>query len=212
MARSTALVFGPQALNFTEASFTSLREKLFTNNLEAWTLKTSATLSDTLGAFKAQSPDSDFGSANTALEALLKGLRTGDISSTSFPLPNTILSPLVVISQIADYVAFVKNTDKFLSDDDVLPASIIGDAQALGLCTGLLSALAVASSKTLQSLKQYAAVSVHLAMLSGAVVDAQDAKSGSASTSLSVSFVASNADDLKAVLDSSKDVRFTILS
>ena len=47
--------------------------------------------------------------------------------------------------------------------------------QTLGFCTGLLRAFAVASAKNQDEFEKYGAVAVRLAMLVGALVDAQEA-------------------------------------
>lgn len=77
-------------------------------------------------------------------------------------------------------------------------------AEALGLCTGILSAFAVASSKTLDDVQRYGAASVRLAMLSGALVDIEDDShdAGHKATSFSVSWSASNLplEDAEALL------------
>ena len=48
------------------------------------------------------------------------------------------------------------------------------NTETLGFCTGLLGAIAVSSSATQAQFQHYGAVAIRLAMLIGALVDAQD--------------------------------------
>ncbi|KAL6794006.1 thiolase-like protein [Trichoderma sp. SZMC 28012] len=118
------------------------------------------------------------------------------------PLPNILLSPLVVVSQLVDYVAFLKASEPNLTETSKLPIPSNTDAETLGLCTGLLSAFTVASAGSVADLQQYGAASVRLAMLSGALVDAENAlrEPGKQSTSFSVSWAAASSADVDAVL------------
>ncbi|KKO97819.1 hypothetical protein THAR02_10073 [Trichoderma harzianum] len=125
-----------------------------------------------------------------------------NIVAGSYPLPNILLSPLVVVSQLVDYVAFLKASEPNLTETLKLPIPSNTGAETSGLCTGLLSAFAVASAGSVAHLQQYGAASVRLAMLSGALVDAENAlrEPGKQSTSFSVSWTAASSADVDAAL------------
>jgi hypothetical protein len=59
--------------------------------------------------------------------------------------------------------------------------------ETLGLCTGTLSAFAVDSSPSIEGIHQHGAVAVRLAILNGAIVDAEEASAGPGGESVSFS-------------------------
>ncbi|OLN89945.1 Iterative polyketide synthase CazM 11 [Colletotrichum chlorophyti] len=88
---------------------------------------------------------------------------------TDHPLPNTLLVPLVVAYQMTQYEAFINQVA--IDWAEVAPA----DMEALGLCTGLLTAFAASSAGgSKELLAKYGAVAMRLGLLVGMVVDAQD--------------------------------------
>ena len=82
-------------------------------------------------------------------------------------LPSSILVPLVVISQLAQYRAFNDSQDAMQAQLTV--------GETVGFCIGLLSALAVSVLHECPDtvFTQNAAVAVRLAMLAGCIVDQQ---------------------------------------
>jgi hypothetical protein len=101
-------------------------------------------------------------------------IRLGDLPDNLYPLPNVLLTPLVVIFQLTQYSNFLKQLYPDITPDEQLPYTYSHSTETVGLCTGLLSAAAVASSRTLRELASHGAVAVRLAMALGAVVDAGD--------------------------------------
>ena len=202
MAESKIFIFGPQALGFDAASFKSLRAKLYSDPLQSWSLDVLSTLPTTLASLSTSITKPELADMQKQLESLIKALQTGEVAPDFFPLSNILLSPLVVVSQLTDYLAFIKAVEPALEDTAQIPASIDSEAETLGLCTGILSAFAVASSATIEDLQRYGAVSVRLAMLSGALVDAEDAlhDPGRKSTCFSVSWVGASLTGLEAAL------------
>jgi len=177
-------VFGPQALSFDIGSFHKLRTQLQEASAHQWAIDAIAALPD---IFETLPNDVVKPQSRQPFEELINGLRTGEISPSFFPLPNILLSPLVVISQLTQFSAFLKTVLPSLTDTDPLPPSITDNTETLGLCTGILSAFAVASSSSLAELQTHGAVSVRLAMLAGALVDEQDTLPNSKGSSLSFS-------------------------
>lgn len=108
------------------------------------------------------------------LEDLNDWLKTGKLPPASFHLPNILLSPLVVLTQLTQYSRYLKLTHTEYVDAHNLNASHSQKTETVGFCTGLLSALAVSSAGNQVQFQQYGAVAVRLAVLIGALVDTQD--------------------------------------
>ncbi|KAF3771157.1 hypothetical protein M406DRAFT_59909 [Cryphonectria parasitica EP155] len=105
------------------------------------------------------------------LDDLHEWVRTGVFpqGTHAFPLPNILLTPLVVITHLAQYWSFKERAGAAAS-----PPSQQRRSETLGLCTGILSAAAVSSAANDAQLQRFGAVAVRLAMVIGALVDAQD--------------------------------------
>ncbi|KAG2419399.1 hypothetical protein HFD88_004195 [Aspergillus terreus] len=169
------LIFGSQALGFDSHAADHLRTALLQTPECAWLLDSLAELrtywADAVAVIPALQ---DFPGAE-CLEDLSTWLRTGAFTKSTFPLPNTILTPLVVVYHLIQYLQFLSVTRQ---TEDRLSASFIKTTESMGLCTGLLAATAVACSATRADLRLYGAVAVRLAMLVGSIVDAQNQASG----------------------------------
>lgn len=205
---ANVLVFGSQALNFNATSLKNLRDKLLSDPMNEWALSALSTLPETVASLAAEIPRLQPLANSETLKLLVKAVHGGTIPSTLFPLPNALLSPLVVTSQLVDYTAYLKTLSPDLDDVDRIPLSRGADAEILGLCTGFLSASAAAASATLGELQRQGSVSVQLAMLSGALVDAEDdgRETGQQSVSLSTSWAAASFADIEATMADYTDV------
>ena len=177
MSRPLVLLFGPLALSFDHAAFIKIRDVLAHTDDYHWLLQTIVDLPQCLNTISAALPVLQTGTALKALEDMRRTFLTEQHLHTSFPLPNTLLIPLIVVSQLMQYISFLRDShtehDNWI---DVLASK--QDSEALGLCTGFLSALAVSSAKSKEQFRKYGAVAVRLGMLIGVVVDAQNASSG----------------------------------
>ena len=87
--------------------------------------------------------------------------------------PSLLSTPLTVISHIAQYFQYTRNSH---SHGDIQRSTAVGGIQ--GLCTGLLSAIAVSSSRTLGEIAANGAVALRLATCIGAFVDLNDELAG----------------------------------
>jgi hypothetical protein len=181
------LVFWPQALKFDAESFNKLciRERPHYQ----WVLETVTALSSEWSDISKTSPNLQHYNGMEKLEQLKEWVSRGEISKhhSPFPLSNILLSPLIVITQLIQYWDFLIVALPDLKDADDLPTSITTNAETLGLCTGMLSAFAVACSSSIKELQQYGAVAVSLAMLTGAFVDAKEELVGHGETAVSFS-------------------------
>lgn len=202
------LVFGPQAVAFDVNAFHKLRLQLQETLQSQWALNALAelptywkTISNSITKLQ------DF-NGKELLKDLNDWLSGGDIPESSFPLPNIILSPLVVVFQLTQYSAFLEAA---LPDTYKLSTSTKTSTETLGLCTGTLSAFAVACSSTPADIQHHGTVAVRLAMLAGALVDAEEVAPSSGG--MAMSFSASwNSEEsgaaLKGVLERFPEVNF----
>ncbi|KGO69364.1 Male sterility, NAD-binding [Penicillium expansum] len=209
--RPKAFIFGPQDLSFDIESFTKLCSQLHDHN---WALDALASLPKLWDNFAA----SDLAVQQSNTGKLLENLNTWVLSATApeeaFPLPNVLLSPLVVIGQVIEYITLLRAAFPDLGEKEELPKPITEDTETLGLCTGTLSALAVACSCNVADIHHYGAVGVRLAMLVGATVDAEEAlyDPERKSTSLSVSWNSAEfGDSFAHVLEEFPDAYVSVL-
>ncbi|ERF73358.1 hypothetical protein EPUS_08300 [Endocarpon pusillum Z07020] len=179
MARSsdgnTVLLFGPQALSFQEDSFHQLRSLILDHAENHWILDVVAELPTNLKTCLRVFPKLQALSGVQQLEDLNDWFKTGKVPPASFHLPNILLSPLVVLTQLTQYSQYLKLVHSESGNGRDLYASNTGKTETVGFCTGLLSALAVSSAGNQVQFQQYGAAAVRLAALIGAFVDAQDA-------------------------------------
>ncbi|RYP10954.1 hypothetical protein DL765_007957 [Monosporascus sp. GIB2] len=193
----TILLFGPQFLLFTADSLAQLRAHcLESPGLYEWVLRTLAELPHHWATIEAAFPSFEQLSGEQQLNDVIEALRTGNAPEATFPLPNLLLCPLVVVLQLTQYLRYrdiVQPRDARLWQPDV-------KVESAGFCTGLLSAFAVSCSTTRKQLEQHGAAAVRLAMLIGAFVDARNhaADSGDTSVSFSAGWQSANG---KAELD-----------
>ncbi|KAI0409011.1 citrinin polyketide synthase [Xylaria palmicola] len=181
------LLFGPQAMDFGIDSFKRLSSELHDESGVNWALEGIASVLDSWEQLEKEIPIFQYVDGRQLLQTLREGLRTGSIPQSLFPLPNILLTPLVIVSHISQYSALLRNTYPNLSHTDRLPASLNDNYEVLGLCTGILSAFVAACASTLSELEQYAAVAVRLAGLIGALVDAEEASPDSDGSAVSLS-------------------------
>ena len=173
--RHLALLFGPLALSsFDQHAFAELRKTLVRSKQHAWVLHTLADLPRLVDA----APAGVNGGASSLapIRDLANALHTGQPLLTPFPLPNALLVPLTVVSQLIQYASYLERTSTDLGDGiDPFTTPRRNHREAAGLCTGLLSAMAVSCADSREDFQRQGAVAIRLAWLVGAFVDAQDA-------------------------------------
>lgn len=174
-------VFGSQALSFSNTEFAWIRTALAADKELQWVIQVVDELPSLLYEFAASNPQ--YEASRPRLYELSKALKNAPDASDvveSFGLTNACLTPLVVIGQLIQY-------SKIRSSGNVKHSNVC--EETLGFCTGLLSAFAVASSRSWQDVATYGAVAIRLAMLVGAVVDVQESpKAAGPSRSLTVAW------------------------
>ncbi|KAI8632694.1 putative polyketide synthase [Xylariaceae sp. FL1651] len=162
------LVFGPQALSF---DVEDLRRLITTaSNLPEWPwiLQAISELADYWDAFTDELPRFNITTGQQQLRDLHEWFSSGTASHRNSKLSNLLLSPLVVVSHIVEFLTLASPTLGGVSDGISIYDDIRG---TLGLCTGILSAFAVSLSENAEDLRNYATRAIRLAMLIGGVVD-----------------------------------------
>lgn len=205
--RPRAFIFGPQDLSFDIGSFKNLHSQLWNHQ---WALDALASLPKLLDEFSASEPTVQQSNTRQPLEDLNAWIAGGAVPDEAFPLPNVVLCPIVVIGQLVEYMAFLAAAYPNIRERDDLPKSITEDTETFGLCTGTLSAFAVACSSNIADIQRYGAVAARLAMLVGAAVDTGEALSDPEEKSMSFSAswnAVESSDSVSKLLEAFPDVR-----
>lgn len=179
MGPTTLLLFGPQALSFSIESLNTLRRFLREAEDCKWMLDTVADLpsrwKDLVQAFPKLEEAIPGGKFLSDLKHWF--LSSDEPASFGAQLPNVLLTPLVVLTQLTQFSRYMSLKQKQGGKNNDVFQSLAQDHhfETIGLCTGLLSASAISSASDVATFRQYGAVAVRLAMIIGALVDAQDA-------------------------------------
>ncbi|KAK7731068.1 Type I Iterative PKS [Cytospora paraplurivora] len=158
------LVFGPQCLAFDRTAAADLRAHLLGDESMSWALQSLQGLASYWDKLESSIPELNECKGKEALGNLKNWINNGEFGALDFPLPNILLTPLVVVLHLAQYQKLQSST---------IDSKHI--RETLGLCTGLLSAAAISCSENEKQLQEYGAIVVRLAMLLGAIVDSKDA-------------------------------------
>jgi hypothetical protein len=114
-------------------------------------------------------------SGNSLLRDLVLGFRTGVPRwQTNSQLSNLLLSPLVIIAHLAQYTEYLGGLQSKGDRDIDVYALPQPKTETLGFCLGILSAMVVSCSTNRAQFIQHGATAIRLAIIIGAIVDAQD--------------------------------------
>jgi acyl transferase domain-containing protein/acyl carrier protein/SAM-dependent methyltransferase len=155
---------------------------------------------------KVPSIDGSFPGEET-LHQLDRWLREGiNIDEEPLTLSNTILLPLVVILGLIEFWQYVESKNPECEDPlreflEQLRTDSTSDVESLGLCAGLLTAYAVASSHTRADFEKSGAAAIRLAMMVGVATDAQDAWYGQAKSYAAAWRTAEQGEQMKRAID-----------
>jgi hypothetical protein len=174
---NSILLFGPQALSLDAEAFQRIRATVLSTEKHHWILDTIAELPECVDIISKARPDIVAQKTRKLLEDLNAWFKTGHLPDTPFILPNTLLTPLVIIAQLTQYTQYLELSNPNVKKDEDIYALPKDRRETLGFCTGLLSALAVSSSRNKEQFRKYGAVALRLGMLIGIMVDSQDASS-----------------------------------
>lgn len=180
---STVLLFGPLSPSLSQSDLAVLRTMIISSPHHAWIERVLISLSVQYPLLATEFPVLFDTAGRPHVDSLVNWLKTGDLDLSTEHLPNSLLAPLVVISQLVQYRTYLENQRTNGGQPQV--------TEPVGFCIGLLSAFAVSlphGSKG-EIFEQNAAVAVRLAVLSGAVVDKQQSNDiRGSSTTLSVAW------------------------
>ncbi|GJN86551.1 type I iterative polyketide synthase [Purpureocillium lilacinum] len=176
LAGPAVLLFGPLALSFDSTQLAKLRATVVGDSQLAWIPQTLGQLPRLWNNITATLPELEDDTGHVKLSNLAEFFTSEQHSelNITYPLPNKLLIPLVVISHLTQYAAFIEQINPEVDGRiDPFDGGILNGKESLGFCTGLLSAFAVASAQNRKDFEKYGAVAIRLGMLVGMVVDAQ---------------------------------------
>ncbi|KAG9513438.1 polyketide synthase, partial [Aureobasidium melanogenum] len=168
------LLFGPQALSFDSESLATLRDALLDSKEFHWALDTLSELPSLWDTLIVKFPKLQHVAGKELLDSLQECFENGRSDQVPSQLPNILLTPLVVLTQLFQYSQYLRLSFT-TSADDLHAIPDHRNVETMGFCTGILSAMAASSSSDRERFQIYGAVALRLAMLIGALVDAQDA-------------------------------------
>jgi hypothetical protein len=168
------LLFGPQALSFDSESLATLRDALLDSKEFHWALDTLSELPSLWDTLIVKFPKLQHVAGKELLDSLQDCFESGKSDQVPSQLPNILLTPLVVLTQLFQYSQYLRLSFT-TSADDLHAIPDHRNVETMGFCTGILSAMAASSSSDRERFQIYGAVALRLAMLIGALVDAQDA-------------------------------------
>lgn len=170
-AHPAVLMFGPLSLSCNPTQVARVRKAVVGNAHSAWILSIISQLPQVWKSISTALPSLHDDTGYIQVLDLAEAFRLGRPLETSYPLPNKVLVPLVVIYHLAQYIDFLGRTGINVDETYKSPG------ETIGFCTGLLSAFAVATSENKADFERYGAVAIRLSLLVGMVVDAREASS-----------------------------------
>ncbi|KAJ0115250.1 Conidial yellow pigment biosynthesis polyketide synthase [Diaporthe amygdali] len=188
---AAVLVFGSQLESLNTQSLDEIRNTLVDKPSRQWVFETVSGLASVWNALASAEPEitNTIGQfrGQQLLEDLSSWLRLGPVDGQQNALlrdfetlPSMILSPLVILTHIAQYRRYLSELGKQAGKDESstdMHAEFVNNKKTatLGFCMGSVSAFAVASAGNQDELDNYGSVAVRLAVVGGALIDAQDA-------------------------------------
>nr|UOS85799.1 non-reducing polyketide synthase [Hypoxylon rubiginosum] len=211
---NTLLLFGPQALSYDEAYFERVRLNVLGNEKNRWIRDVIEDLPSYWEELSEAIPSLSSIPGQAWLQRLSHWLLNGiSEEQRTSPTPNIILSPIVVIGHLIEYIQHTTNEPRGQSGfGEEGYEQNLSNTETLGFCVGILSAFVVSSSLTRAQFCQNGAAALRLAMVIGGLVDAQDMKiAESQSISLATTWKAEQTPSkLHEVLESFPDTYVSV--
>lgn len=173
----SALIFGSQ-IAYSEKAVSDIKTTLHDKSSRQWVLNTVAGLPKYWDALTEELPeiaDAIGPHERKLLEDLGPWLQNNESATLGVQddaLPGMVFVPLILLQQLTEYRQYLQTINDGESDPQA--AVVANKIPAVGFCMGLLGSYAVASAHNLEELDHYGAVAVRLAMLAGALSDAQE--------------------------------------
>ncbi|KAF3480536.1 polyketide synthase [Arthroderma uncinatum] len=176
--RKSLLIFGSQ-IAYSEKAVNDIKTTLQNKLSRQWVLDTLAGLPKYWDALAEELPkitDAIGSHRRQLLEDLgpwLESTGNKTLGVQGNALPGVAFVPLIVLQQLTEYRRYLQASNEGGNSDPQV-ALTANKPPAVGFCVGLLGDYAVASAHNIEELDKYGAVAVRLAMLAGALSDAQD--------------------------------------
>jgi hypothetical protein len=172
-AKQSVLVFGPQALSLQQETIDRLRAILHAHPRYSWIRNAVADLSNIWPVLGHVLPETGALAGQEAIQNILDLLLLprARLKTNLARLPNLVLTPLVVVIHLVQYLDYLELTGREYGIEDNLADC---QTKAIGFCTGLLVSSAVTSSKTELEFQKHGTAALRLAFCIGAVVDSLD--------------------------------------
>ncbi|KAI1332134.1 hypothetical protein F5Y16DRAFT_421412 [Xylariaceae sp. FL0255] len=167
---SDILFFGPQLDSNSSPSVISELGLSSSSNEQNWLNGVISDLSTLWAGASERIPNSELVPVERHLANLRRVLLQLPSSEVPEVLPNAVLAPLTVLAQSRKYQIYLQDHTGHGSDAHLAAKYTI----PLGFCIGLLTRCAVLSAKSLEDLSHQITVAIRLALLIGAVVDAEE--------------------------------------
>ncbi|KAJ5543164.1 type I iterative polyketide synthase [Penicillium sp. DV-2018c] len=209
------LIFGPQDPDIDRQHLDSLRTTLLETPHLQWIVDLLTQLPQEWSTIAAAHTELQAFQGPKYLQLLSEWVRRGVLPDSLFPLPNILVTPLVVATQLAQYTKFLEQLKPGITRDDSLNGVLKINAETAGLCTGLLSSSAVASAGSLSELEQHGGAAIRMAIAIGALVDAGDSEveDGDKWQSLAVGWTAQAVEEkLHSIVESFPEAYISVIS
>ena len=174
----TLLLFGPGAMSMDQPYFSRLVSFVKTDTASRWALDAIEDIGSSWDSLREAIPKLQWTPGSSHAHQLAEWLRTGVIApqSTVANLPNAILGPLVIIAQLVEYLRHVHSlSESGLGNGHGFEVPPREQAETIGCCLGVFSALVVSSSSSWAQFRHNAAAALRTVFVLGALSDAQDA-------------------------------------
>ncbi|KAK8075465.1 Type I Polyketide synthases (Type I PKS) [Apiospora hydei] len=209
----TLLLFGPGAMSLDEAYFNRIFSFMKDDAASQWASQAITDIGTVWDSLCASIPNLHQVNGAKDAQRLAGWLREGALppKSAVANLPNTILGPLVIIAQLAEYLQHVKSQSAYAgAAADGFSAPSPSHTETVGCCLGVFSALVVSSSSSWAQFCHNAAAVLRVVFVLGALSDVEDAHHD---TGPSVSLVAfwkggRSVLDLNRVIEKNTNVNF----
>ncbi|KAF2803145.1 ketoacyl-synt-domain-containing protein [Mytilinidion resinicola] len=164
----TLIVFGPQTPWPSEKYLEQLRATLLNDPQLSPLVRATRNLPDLWFSLIDTEPSLAKTPALEDFVELSNWVEYGRLSRRTEAAPNSLLTPLTVIIHAVQYTQYFRRTRSDVSQIDLLESTSHAGIQ--GLCTGFLTAAAVASSNDIDDLLEHIAVVLRLAAIVGVFV------------------------------------------
>lgn len=177
---SSLIVCGPQ-IDIPDTNYLSHLRSILIHDPNLRTLRQEAIeLTELWSLLVAREPSLSRVAASPALRGLAEWITNGDVTALRVAertSRNMLLAVLTVLAHILEYAANLNHGDDNSGDVHVKRLEDVCGGGIQGLCIGILSATALASSRTRAEVAKNGAIALRLALCVGACIDHDETQS-----------------------------------